>query len=109
MSSYIFIETRDPFSTNDRTFVADTAVGLRQNGHNVTVFFAQNGVLALRKMATGYSVELLGRAGVDLLADDVSLCERGILSDELSEGVRPVEIGALVDLLVEEDTKAIWH
>ena len=109
MASYIFIETRPPFSSSDRSFVVDTAIGLRQSGHEVTVFFAQNGVLALRKTATSCSVELLVRAGARVLADDLSLCERGVLSDELSEGVRPVDIGTFTDLLVEADTKAIWH
>ena len=109
MSNYIFIETRDPFSSTDMHFVTDTAIGLRQNGHNVTIFFAQNGVLALRKTATSSSVPLLVKADIKLLADGFSLCERGVLSDELLDGVRPADIGTLVDLLIKDDTKALWH
>ncbi len=109
MSNYIFIETRDPFSSTDTNFVADTAIGLRQNGHNVTIFFAQNGVLVLRNTATSSSVSLLVKTDIKLLADGFSLCERGILSDELSDGVRPADIETLVDLLTQDDTKALWH
>jgi len=109
MSNYIFIETTDPFSSADSNFVADTAIGLRQNGHNVTIFFVQNGVLVLRKAATRSSVSLLVDADIKLLADDFSLRERGILSDELSDGVRPADIGTLADLLIRDDTKALWH
>ena len=109
MSNYIFIETREPFSSTDTHFVADTAIELRQNGHDVTVFFVQNGVLALRKTATPSSVSLLVQAGIKLVADSFSLCERGLLSDERSDGVRPADIGTLVDLLVQGDTKALWH
>ena len=109
MSNYIFIETRDPFSTTDTHFVAETAIGLRQNGHDVTIFFAQNGVLALRSAVASSSVPLLVQADIKLLADGFSLCERGILSDELSNGVRPADMGTLVDLLIEDGTKALWH
>ena len=109
MSNYIFIETRDPFSSTDTHFVTDTAIALRQNGHNVTIFFAQNGVLALRKTAVTSPIPLLVNADIKLLADGFSLSERGILSDELSDGVRPAEIDTLVDLLIKDDTKALWH
>lgn len=109
MRSYIFIETRDPFSSADNLFIADAAIGLRQNGHDVTIFFAQNGVLALRRAATSSPVSLLVKADIKLLADSFSLCERGILSDELFDGVRPADLGTLVDLLIDDDAKALWH
>ena len=109
MSNYIFIETRDPFTSADTKFVAEVAVALKQNGHGVTVFFVQNGVLALRKEAKDSALRHLSETGITLLADDFSLCERGILTNELSPGVQSSGIEALVDLLVAENTKAIWH
>lgn len=78
MSNYIFIETRDPFTSADTRFVADVAVALKQNGHNVTIFLVQNGVLALRKEAKISALRHLAEAGITLLADDFSLRERGI-------------------------------
>jgi predicted peroxiredoxin len=107
MSRYVFIESRDPFESRDTQFVEDTAITVRERGHEVTVFLVQNGVLASRK-----SVLRLGRlaeAGVTLLADELSLRERGITSEELAPGVREAGIDLLVDTLVQENTKALWH
>jgi sulfur transfer complex TusBCD TusB component (DsrH family) len=106
-SHYVFIESRDPFDSTD-TFVADTAAELRRRGRPVTVFLVQNGVLAIRAGAHSHVPRLAG-AGVRVLADDFSLAERGIEADELDAGARPCSIEALVDLLVQPDTKAVWH
>ena len=108
-SHYVFIESRDPFDSTDTAFVADTAAELRQRGRPVTVFLVQNGVLATRAGARGSHVARLAGAGVRVLADEFSLAERGIETDELAAGTRPCSIDALVDLLVQPDTKAVWH
>ena len=107
MARYVFIESRDPFESRDTQFVEETAMAVKERGHEVTVFLVQNGVLAARQ-----SVSRLGRlaqAGVMLLADDLSLRERGITAEELATGVRESGIDALVDALVQENTKALWH
>ncbi len=109
MSNYIFIETRDPFTSTNTRFVADTAAALQKNGNNVTVFLIQNGVLTARKQAQVSPLTQLAEAGVTLLADDFSLRERGVLAEELSHVVQPSDIERLVDLLIAENTKAIWH
>jgi len=106
---YVFIESRDPFESPDTAFVADTAGALRQRGHPVTVFLVQNGVLATRAGARGSHLPGLSRSGVNVLADDFSLRERGIEGGEMSAGIRPVPIDALVDLLIQPGTKAVWH
>lgn len=109
MTNYIFIESRDPFASRDTQFVEETATALRKRGHEVTVFLVQNGVLATRRDARDSCLARLTQAGVTLLADDFSLRERGIQSAELLAGVRPSNIETLVDALVQENTKAIWH
>ena len=108
-SQYVFIESRDPFDSTDTGFVADTARALRARGRPVTVFLVQNGVLATRAGARGSQVPGLAESGVTVLADDFSLRERGIEASELSPGVRPAPIEALVDLVVRPDTKTLWH
>jgi len=107
MSSYVFIESRDPFESRDTQFLEETAIAVKERGHNVTVFLVQNGVLAARKTAP--RLGRLAEAGVTLLADDLSLRERGIKSDELAPSVHESGIDVLVDAIVQENTKAIWH
>lgn len=109
MTRYVFIETRDPFESRDTRFVVDTAAALRARGRDVMVFLVQNGVLAARGGAHVSDVAELARAGVTVLADEFSLAERGIQAGELHAGVAASSIDALVDALVEEGTKALWH
>ena len=109
MSNYLLIESRDPFESRDTKFLAETAVTLAHRGHQVTIFLIQNGVLASRCQAQESSLQQLVTAGITILADDFSLCERGIRAEELRTGIQPVAIETLVEALVEQDTKAIWH
>ncbi len=108
-SHYLFIESRDPFDSADTGFVAETAAELRRRGRPVTVFLVQNAVLATRARARGSHVTRLTDAGVAVLADDFSLRERGIEPGEMTAGVKPAPIDALVDLVMRPDTKAVWH
>jgi len=109
VTNYLFIESRDPFESSDTQFVAETAIDLRRRGNEVTVFLIQNGVLAARRNARGSHLAALAEAGVTLLADDFSLLERGIEPAELVPGLQRSNIDALVDALVGEQTKVIWH
>jgi predicted peroxiredoxin len=109
MTNYIFIESRDPFESRDTQFVEEMVTALKQRGNEVTVFLVQNGVLATRRKARDPYLARLAQAGIKLLADDFSLCERGIQSAELDPGVRTSSIDSLVDALLQENTKAIWH
>jgi predicted peroxiredoxin len=107
MTNYVFIESRDPFESCDTEFFEATVLAVKDRGHDVTMFLVQNAVLATRKNA-----RRLGRlveAGVNLLADDLSLQERGIKSDELAPGIRQSGIDDLVDRIAQKNTKAIWH
>ena len=109
MTNYVFIESRDPFVSRDTRFVEETAISLRKRGHEVTVFLVQNAVLAARQGARDSCIACMVEAGVNLLADDFSLCERGIQPTEVCTGVRPSEIDVLVDAITQENTRAIWH
>ena len=106
---YVFIESRDPFDSPDTVFVADTAAALHRGGRPVTVFLVQNGVLSSRAAARGSHVPRLAAAGVTVLAENISLRERGIEASDLSAGVRPASIDTLVDLAMRPDTRVLWH
>ena len=109
MSKYLLIESRDPFESRDTEFLAQTATDLKHRGHEVVVFLVQNGVLAVRQNAVGSYLGQLASAGVTLLADNFSLHERGIKPVELQPGIELSGIEALVEALIQENTKAIWH
>jgi sulfur relay (sulfurtransferase) complex TusBCD TusD component (DsrE family) len=109
MTNYLFIESRDPFESRDTRFVEQTTTALLQRGNEVTIFLLQNGVLAARKNARDATLRRMAEAGVKVLADDFSLLERGIQTGELAPGIQPSNIETLVDALVQENTKAIWH
>ena len=107
MIRYVFIQSRDPFEAREPQFLEETAIAVKERGHDVTVFLVQNGVLAARQST--HRLKRLTQAGVTLLADDLSLRERGITNEELAPSVQESGIGALVDAIVQENTKAIWH
>ena len=109
MSNYVFIESRDPFDSPDTAFLADTAISLKKRGNDVTVFLVQNGVLAARQQARKSQLPQLLESGITVAADDFSLQERGIQSDECHTKLKITPIDQLVDLLLQENTKAVWH
>ncbi len=107
MSNYVFIESRDPFESRDTEFIEQTALEVKERGHNVVVFLVQNAVLAARKPGRGLS--RFADADLVLLADELSLRERGINSDDLAPGIQISGIDELVERIAQENTKAIWH
>ncbi|MFQ5749038.1 MAG: DsrE family protein [Planctomycetota bacterium] len=108
MSGYLLIESRDPFDSNDVTHCCGLASGLASEGHEVTLFFVQNGVLPARPGKRSEGLSLTAGAGVRILADEFSLRERGIRSDQLLDGVQAAPRDVVIDHL-SSGSKAIWH
>ena len=108
MAKYLLIESRDPYDSGDSANFLELAKGIREQGNDVTLFLAQNAVLATREGA-GYGAVYtnLAQSGVAVLADSFALRERAV--DRLVEGVQPAEIDKLVELLVQGGVKAMWH
>ena len=107
MQRYLLIESRDSFGRERGGFCVELARALVARGDTTTVLLVQNGVLAARKSVRGLA--RLAEAGVTLLADDFSLRERGITTEDLADGVHESGIDALVEAIVREKTKAVWH
>ena len=110
MPSYLVIESREPFGSRDvddvYRLIADLAVG----GTPVTLFLVQNGVLAARQAAVAGGLGALATSpGVTVLADTFALQERGIATNTLTPGVQAADVETLVDLLMTDGQKAIWH
>ena len=108
MAEYLLIESRDPFETRDVDYFYRLAADLARTRNTVTLFLVQNGVLPARAAANFSSLDSVVRAGVEVLADEFSLRERGIKSDALREGVRSAPLDVLVDQLAD-GRKTMWH
>jgi intracellular sulfur oxidation DsrE/DsrF family protein len=108
MANYLLIESRDPFDSNDTRFCCDLAKQLKQQGEAVTVFLVQNGVLPSRAGARADQLSELANAGIEILADEFSLRERGIPFDRLKPGIKPAPLDVVIDRL-SDGCKAIWH
>lgn len=99
MSRYLLIESQDSFSSNAVQEHVELAVALKRAGNEVTLYLVQNGVLPCRSGADGEALHEAVAAGIDVLADDFSLNERGIADRDVARGVRPAAIDAVVERL----------
>lgn len=108
MAKYLIIQSRDMFEGGGPSFCWDLARRLAAEGNGVTLFLVQNGVLPARAGATAPGLDETVRAGVEVLADDFSLRERGIPQNRLQAGIKPSPLDLVVDRLAE-GCKAIWH
>ena len=111
MAQYVLIESRDPFEYADTTYMYDLAGDLAGRGNGVTLFLVQNGVLCARRGVKNNPVAGMKQKApsVQVQADDFSLRERGISSGGLVDGVSVSSVDNLVDLLVQDGTKIVWH
>ena len=108
MSKYLLIESRDPFESQDVQAFYELAASLARDRNEVTLFLVQNGVLGARAGEHASVFADLRRAGVEILADDFSLRERGIRDGRLAPGVVPAAIDVVIDGL-GEGRKTLWH
>jgi predicted peroxiredoxin len=108
MAKYLLIESRDPFDNNVVARQYDLAINLVREGNEVTLFLVQNGVLPARPGMHSALLTSTARFGVEVLADDFSLRERGIADNRLAEGVKAAPLMTVIDQLAE-GRKTIWH
>jgi len=108
MANYLLIESRDPFDSNDAGQFYELAANLAKGGNRVTLFLVQNGVLPARQCVHSGALSAVADAGVEILADEFSLDERGIATGTLVTGVSAAALDVVVDQLAE-GRKAIWH
>ncbi len=108
MAKYLLIESRDPFDNNVVERQYELAINLVKEGNEVTLFLVQNGVLPARPGTRSALLTSTARLGVEVLADDFSLRERGIADNRLVEGVKAAPLTIVIDQLAE-GRKTIWH
>ena len=108
MANYLLIESRDPWESSDTSTWLELATSLAKEGNTVTFFLVQNGVLPARRSSKSAALSALAKAGVEILADDFSLRERGIGADRLADGVKAAPIDVVIDQLAA-GRQVIWH
>ena len=108
MAQYLLIESRDTFESNDARAFQALAAGLARAENQVTLFLVQNGVLAAREGVQGAWLTDLVKSGVEVLADEFSLRERGIPDKRLTRGIKPAPLEVVIDQLAD-GRKALWH
>ena len=108
MAKYLLIESRDPFENNVVARQYDLAANLVKEGNEVTLFLVQNGVLPARRGSCSSLLSNAARAGVQVLADDFSLRERGISANKLADGVKAAPLSVVIDQLAD-GRKTLWH
>lgn len=108
MAKYLLIESRDPFESNDASHFYRLAAGLAKNRHEVTFFLVQNGVLPARAGAEASVLDELRSSGVQILADEFSLAERGIRAERLAPHIAATSLDAIIERLADGHT-TLWH
>ncbi len=105
MAKYFLIESRSPFDSPEVNNNYQLALDLANGGNQVTLFLVENGVFVARKTAQTESLDKL--TNLTLLADDFSLRERGISTDEIKNNIKVVEISSVVEAMAT-GTKTMW-
>ncbi len=107
MERYLLVESRSPWESGAAADFYRLARDLAGQGHEVTLYLVQNGVLAARAGAREAGLaEVASHARV--VADDFSLRERGIAARDLRREVGPGAIDMIVDMLAD-GVRAVWH
>lgn len=107
MSDYILIQSRDPNESRTVETFYGLAQNLAGNGSKVTLFLLQDGVFAARESALSAALSETAKAGVEILADDFSLRERGIDNNKIISGVASAALDIVVDHMAA-GRKPIW-
>jgi sulfur relay (sulfurtransferase) complex TusBCD TusD component (DsrE family) len=108
MTSYLFIESRDPCGAMRASLSYDLAVELARAGNHVAIFLVQNGVFAARSGVNSALLAGAADAGVEVLADEFSLRERGIVNARVLPQVRPAPLDVVIDRMAA-GSKTIWN
>ena len=108
MASHLLIESRDPFASNEVSYYYDLASSLAKEGNTVSLFLVQNGVLPARRSPKSGALAEVAKVGVEVLADDFSLRERGIQESQLVASIKPTPLETVIDQLAA-GRKAMWH
>ena len=107
MSNFTLILSQGPFHSRF-PFTNEMAKQLKAQGHKVTVFLVQNGTLSARESPAGEPLKELAGSGIEILADNFSLQERGIAQGEMPGHISVANLERIVDDLAAGH-KVLWQ
>jgi intracellular sulfur oxidation DsrE/DsrF family protein len=108
MSRYLLILSEDSIERREAERLHELTAQLRRPGHEVTLFLVQNAVLPARATCRYPVLSPLIDSGVEVLADEFSLRERGIQVTELMSGVRAAPLDVVIERLAS-GCKVLWN
>ncbi|MFL6130926.1 MAG: DsrE family protein [Mycobacteriales bacterium] len=103
--TYLFIESRSEQESPDVLSMLGMVRGLREAGHDVSLFLVQNAVTMAGRIGTLLD---LADAGVTVWADDYSLATRG-LPAPAGAGIRLGGVSDVVRILTTPGVVPVWH
>lgn len=110
MSKFVFIESTDPSVSVKSSKNYDLMEQLLQEGCDVVVYLLENAVFISRQKHKNLCLSnLLKYQSLRVYVDDVSMKERGIRVEEMDDRVGVGEMDSLLDIVMEDERKAIWH
>ncbi len=108
MTNLLLVLSKDPYTTEIPNLVLDIGLNAKaKNGSKVSLYLVEDGVTAARKSEFGNKLLDAKKKGIRILADDKAVQSRG-LDGNLVPGVEIKEISALLDHIVEDNTRVAW-
>lgn len=108
MKNYLMIDSQGSFEAASTADFFALACDLKRQGGAVEIMLVQNGVMAARAGAKDDALSLALKAGVQVLADDLSMRERALSNGVLARGVKPAPISTVVERMAA-GWNVIWH
>lgn len=105
---YLLVASRDPYTHVGTRRCYELASQLAGEGHRVTLFLVQNGVLPARNGDVASDLVALAGASIRVVADELSLRERGIAPARLPAGVEHASLDVVIEAL-ESGARVLWH
>lgn len=107
MKGYLFIQSQDQFYDARTSAQYKLVVSLAQANENVSILLVQNAVLATRKGVSSNIYADFNQHNIQIYADELSLKQREISLEKLSDGIKPVKIDVVIDAMLNGD-KVVW-
>ena len=108
MDRYLLIESMDPMESSSLNTSGELAHSLIQAGHEVSMFFVENGVFHTMIAESREKLETLMKAGVSVWLDDFSIQERRIRDNLFPKGAHVQQMGSVVEYIAGP-CKVLWY